>query len=176
MPALLTVAFPELSSEDLSLLQRFRASNSPAVRVQVDPHFTLVFATEQLLLAEYTAHVQAVASEIRPISFTCKYAMLGADDEDDRAYVFLVPDDGFASISLLHDRLYSGSLATSLRLDIPYVPHITVGVLRDRAHAKTLCDQLNRAGVSITGGIRTLTVGTVVEGTFTRLSEHKLDA
>jgi hypothetical protein len=45
--------------------------------------------------------------------------MPGADDEDETAYVFSVPDEGFSAVSILHDRLYTGILAPFLRLDIP---------------------------------------------------------
>jgi 2'-5' RNA ligase len=84
--------------------------------------------------------------------------MLGADDADETAYVFLVPDEGFAAISLMHDRLYSGPLEPFLRLDLPYVPHITIGSTRDRQAAKALCDRLNREGVHVQGSVGAFTV------------------
>jgi hypothetical protein len=59
--------------------------------------------------------------------------MLGADESG--SYVFLVPDEGSGALSLLHDRLYSGLLA-SLRIDLPYVPHITIGRCSERQKAK----------------------------------------
>ena len=102
--------------------------------------------------------------------------MLGADDEDERAYVFLVPDDGYATISRLHDALYAGPLASHLRLDLPYVPHITIGITDDRRCAKSLCDQLNADGVVIDGSLSELTVGRVHDARFESLSVHRLDA
>lgn len=109
------------------------ATPTAAARVKIETHLTLVFATAWLAEQEFAAHIASVAARTPRIEFACKYAMLGADDEDDRAYVFLVPDEGYAAISILHDRLYTGPLAEHLRLDIPYVPHITVATLRDRA-------------------------------------------
>ena len=50
----------------------------------------------------------------------------GADEDRDTAFVFLVPDEGHARISLLHDRLYRGRLAPYLRLDVPFTPHINI--------------------------------------------------
>jgi 2'-5' RNA ligase len=100
--------------------------------------------------------------------------MLGNDDENDTAYVFLVPDQGNAEISLLHDRLYTGVLRPHLRLDLPYIPHITIGTLGSRQEAKLICDELNRVGVSVEGALSNLSVGFVEDGRFKNLSTHAL--
>ena len=100
--------------------------------------------------------------------------MLGADDEDDSAYVFLVPNAGFAELSLLHDRLYTGVLASHLRLDLPFVPHITIGRLADRQVAKSLCDALNSRGVNIEGSVETLTVAVRENGEIKNLARFEL--
>src|SRR5262245_22726723 len=59
-------------------------------------------------------------------------------DSDVTADVFLVPDEGNSALSLLHDQLYTGPLVSHLRLDLQYVPHITIGTLSDREKAKRL--------------------------------------
>lgn len=176
MERLFTLAYPELEREDAERWAAFRAAHSPAARFDVAPHFTLAFGCAEVPRADYEAHVARVAASTPPVSFVCRYAMLGADDEDDRAYVFLVPDEGFAAISRLHDELYTGPLAPHLRLDLPYVPHITIGVLSDRQQAKDLCDQLNAQGVCVAGALRGLTVGAVVDGTVVTRSTHDLGA
>jgi hypothetical protein len=102
---------------------------------------------------DYLNHVGKTAATAAPITFHCRYAMLGAGDGDDTAYVFLVPDEGNGAISLLHDRLYTGALISKMRLDLEYIPHITIGRCSDRRHAKALCDSLNTQGVSIAGRI-----------------------
>ena len=58
----------------------------------------------------------------------------------------------------LHDRLYTGPLAAELRLDIPFIPHLTVGNASEAQACKRLADDLNARGVSIHGGIATLGV------------------
>lgn len=57
-----------------------------------------------------------------------------------------------------------GPLSAHLRLDLPYIPHITIGTLAERHAAKQLCDQLNRAGLGIHGSVNSLTVGTFANG------------
>jgi hypothetical protein len=90
--------------------------------------------------------------------------MIGADDLEATAYVFLVPDEGYSQLSLLHDRLYTGVLAPHLRLDLPFIPHITIGTLSDRHLAKKLCDALNAQRLSIVGSVDALTVGEFANG------------
>ena len=149
MPLLYTVAYPEISPVDSSFIQTFRQQNDIPYRDVVAAHFTLVFGCRAIKESDYRAHIQEIACTFTPIHFCCRYAMLGADDQDDTAYVFLVPDEGYSQISLLHDRLYTGILEPHLRLEIPFIPHITIGTLKDWKLAKSLCDGLNRKGLKL---------------------------
>lgn len=174
MQRLFTVSYPEISVESAALINAFRQSHDARDRDMVEAHFTMVFGCAAIDLNDYTNHVANVAASSKSITFSCKYAMLGADDEDDTAYVFLVPDQGYAEVSLLHDRLYTGSLQSYLRLDLPYVPHITIGTLSSRTEAKALCDELNHQGLCIDGHLKKLAVGTIEGGKFNNLSVHVL--
>jgi 2'-5' RNA ligase len=174
MRGLFTVSFPQVPESHRRFMHDFQQSHQKVVRGFIEPHFTLVFGTDQIAEHVYTEHVAAIAASSTTIPFTCQYAMLGADEEDDTAYVFLVPDDGYAAISVLHDQLYSGVLESHLRLDLPFVPHVTVGSTKDRKHAKSLCDALNRAGVRVEGVLDALTVGTLEEGRFVTLTSHAM--
>ena len=102
----------------------------------VEAHFTLVFGSTTIAEDVYMRHVADIARASAGVPFHCKYAMLGDDAEDETAYVFLVPDEGYAGVSQLHDRLYTGLLAPCLRLDVPFIPHIGIGTLADRSEAK----------------------------------------
>ncbi len=171
-----TVSYPEVSPEAAVFMVNFRHDHDLPRHDVVAAHFTLIFGCKSLPEDEYTRHVESIARGSSAIAFSCQYAMLGADDADDTAYVFLVPNEGFAEISRLHDRLYTGILAPCLRLDVPYVPHITLGTTQDRHAAKALCDELNRQGVRVDGQLRTLTVGVLQDGKFLNLSVHRLNA
>jgi 2'-5' RNA ligase len=174
MPTLYTVSYPEVAPEDLSFLEGFRQLHDLPYRDVVAAHFTIVFSCKTIEPADYTKHIAAIARQSEPVRFTCKYAMLGADDFDDTAYVFLVPDEGYAGISLLHDRLYTGLLQPFLKLEVQFVPHITIGTLKNRSAAKALCDELNRTGVHIEGTLRALTIGALEDGKLKNLSSHSL--
>lgn len=174
MQRLFTVGYPEVSAESAAFLSTFRQSHDTRHREIIEALFTMVFGCAEIGLAEYTIHVADVAVSSKPFTFSCKYAMLGADDEDDTAYVFLVPDQGYAEISLLHDRLYTGPLKAYLRLDLPYIPHITIGTLSSRTDAKALCDELNRQGLCVGGRLKGLAVGAIDGGKFINHSVHLL--
>ena len=157
MRKLYTLAYPTLNAADSQFIERFRVAND-LHHGRVAAHFTLVFGCGAVDELQYTEHVQAVAKKLRAVSFVFRYAMLGADDQDSTAYVFLVPDEGYSGLSLLHDRLYQGVLEPYLRLDLPYVPHITIGTVPERRRAKVLCDQLNEQGIQVGGRVESLSV------------------
>jgi len=172
---LYTLAFPTLREADAAFVARFRGLHDGLQADRVAPHFTLVFASNGVSEDAYLAHVEAVARRRAPVDFTCRHAMLGADGESETGYVFLVPDEGYSGLSRLHDRLYSGPLASRLRLDLPFVPHITVGRHARREVAKELCDALNDTGLCIPGRVETLAVSALEEGRVNTLATFALD-
>jgi hypothetical protein len=170
---LYTVGYLEIPAVQMQWLQAFRQQHDPHYRA-VDPHFTMVFGVSDLDEATYLSHIEAVAAASSSIRFSCRYAMLGADDIDDTAYVFLVPDEGNARISLLHDELYRGALAPYHRLEFPYIPHVTIASMKDFKQAKLMCDELNRSGVFIQGRIASLTTGALRDGVLHTLKTFPL--
>ena len=170
---LYTVAYLDVSISARAFIDSFRQEHDPQVDV-VAPHFTMVFGCKAVPETAYNEHIASVACRTRAIRFHCRYAMVGADDMDDTAYVFLVPDEGNSSISLLHDRLYTGILAKHLRLEFPFIPHITVASTKDWSRAKSLRDSLNSSGVDMEGTLRSLTVGRLKDGKLQFVAEYRL--
>ncbi len=173
MTVLYTVAYPFLDERDRSWIESFRSVHDAQKQKTIAAHFTLVFGCGTVATDEYLTHTEAIVSTTSTIRFCCRYAMPCADLHDDAAYVFLVPDEGHASISKLHDRLYTGPLASNLRLDFPYIPHITIGAKQSRTEAKQLCDMLNEQHLEISGVINTVTVGSLKESTFTNVARYQ---
>lgn len=168
-----TVAFLDITPNDMRWLQFFREKHD-SFYATVDPHFTLVFGIRGLSQDEYLRHIEDVARSATQIRFVCRYATLGADDMDDKAYVFLVPDEGNAAISRLHDRLYGGPFKPFLRLEVPYIPHISIGSMKDFGRARALCEELNEHQVHIEGGISALTPGVLRDGRFRPFGTYAL--
>lgn len=174
-PTLYTVAYPDCADQDLRTIDAWRAAHDPTGHALVRPHFTLVFACSAVDPAAYLAHVAAVAARTAPIPFHCRYAMLGADVHSPRAHAYLVPDEGYAALSLLHDALYSGPLAEHLRMDLDYTPHITVGTFASAPLARQWCAERNRVGVSVPGRVGALWVGEVVQERFEHRGQFALE-
>jgi len=158
-----TVAFPDIAAAQRQWIQEVRREHDPNFGV-VDPHFTLVFSVRDMDEAAYLGHIGSIARGARPIRFHCRHAMLGADDIDGTAHVYLVPSEGHAEIYLLHEALYRGLLQPHHRLEIPYIPHIGVAATKDFQQAKRLCDRLNAGGIAVEGTLVALTAGVLRDG------------
>lgn len=155
---LYTLAYPTLSAADECWIEAFRERHDrPHVDV-VKAHFTLVFGIDDVGYDCFRRHVEGVARSCASIVFCCRSAMPVKDHEQEVYHVFLIPDEGNCQILSIHDKLYQGPLKPHLRLDIPFIPHITIGTLNDPAEAKQLCDELNENDISIAGCIDRLTV------------------
>jgi 2'-5' RNA ligase len=122
------------------------------------PHFTLVFPGSDLVQSEFVRQVTGAASSIKRIQFRLCSAIVVPDLQVRSFHVFLVPDDGFGAIVRLHDALHGGALATCLRPDFPYIPHLTVASEREFVTAQSVAAKLNAQDFSIAGRIDTLEV------------------
>jgi len=156
--SLLALCYPKLAVSDQQFIDAFRQRHDHAYRDVVRPHFTMVFQVDDLSAATFSAHVERIAGPSRSFPFMCRYAMVHNDDTSDDYYVFLVPDEGFSELALLHDSLYTNLLVTKLRLDIPYVPHIGIATLKDPQRCKELADELNGRRLRIGGRVDEISV------------------
>jgi len=120
---LAVVAYPDLDDGDRQWIESFRAKHDPQAP-RIDVHFTLVFPVEAVP-TDLDPEVAVVARSTRPIPFAIRDIKVVRDALGILSHVFLVPDEGGARITTLHDRLYGGTLRAHLRSDIPFVPHIT---------------------------------------------------
>lgn len=170
---LFTIACLDIPDPQRRFIDEFRRAHDPQATL-VPPHFTLVFGAVDVDEAAYLRHVESIAQASTPIRFHCRCATLGTDERAERAFVYLVPDEGHAAISLLHDRLYRGPLAAGLRLQQPYTPHVTIGACTDVRQAKAWCDALNERGVDVAGSLPALTVGALRGGAFQVLRRFEL--
>jgi hypothetical protein len=161
MSRLVVVAYPSLSPEDHAWVQDIRAAHDELYFTLVEPHFTFVFPTEALDEADLWEHARVSVEGVRRIDFVLRCAVVWDDATLPYWHVFLVPEEGFSAIVGLHDRLYRGALASELRLDIPFIPHLGIGTSQDPRACKGLADRINREGVAIAGRIERLDVAVV---------------
>lgn len=107
--------------DGLESIEAFRRRHDPAAAL-IPAHLWLVFPfpTAHSRLQVET-HVRRVVSRWPVVPITFRRVRMHANE-----FVFLMASRGAASITALHDKLYTRSLAPHLRRDLPYEPHITI--------------------------------------------------
>jgi 2'-5' RNA ligase len=155
MISLEVVAAPLFEKPDLDWLMRRREARAQS---RGPPHFTLVFPGSHLEPHEFAAEIKSRAAGVRRIRFHLRCALVVPDGQVQAFHVFLVPDEGFAAIVRLRDRLYEGRLADCLEPQMGYLPHITIASTHEFAEARAIAAKLNADGISIAGRIDALDV------------------
>lgn len=156
--ALAVVNYPTLSDDDFVWIQSVRREHDPLYFDVIGPHFTLVFPTDAVSEAILIDHVQRHARATAPFEVVFRCAILGDPDFQDHAHAFLIPDEGFSDVVHLHDRLYTGPLASELRLDLPFLPHVGIANAPTPEACKSIVDDLNAEAFEIRGHVETVSV------------------
>lgn len=151
------VAYPELQSKDYDRIQQYRREYNSLYSI-IEPHCTLVFAVADMSLPEFTAEVKRQVADVKLIHFCLRCAVVNKDATSDYYDAFLVPDEGHSHVVKLHDRLYAGTLSRHHRLDIPYVPHISIANALDPMKIKAIVDEWNRKEFAIEGAIKVVDI------------------
>ncbi len=148
--SLLALSYPELEQDDLDWIQRFRSEHDRNYEL-LGPHFTLVYPVDGIEREAFIENVLGIVKCWPVISFTCRCATVVPNRVDGGWHIFLVPDEGHSEIVKLHDKLYTGWLAGSLRLDLNFIPHMTVGDHVSADRCKALADELNARDFRMSG-------------------------
>src|SRR6056297_140209 len=96
--ALAVVNYPTLTGKDFQWIQSVRQKYDMLFYDVVNPHFTLVFPTENIPFELLFKHIQKVAEHFEPFEFTIRCVTVGDPDFMDHAHLFLIPDEGFSKI------------------------------------------------------------------------------
>jgi|ERR1043166_1778763 2'-5' RNA ligase len=172
--SLLVLAYPSISKIDFDWIQSYRKANDKLYYNLVDPHFTIVFPVDDKTEKQFVNEIEKQIASVRKIEFQIKSAAFVKDNFSEYYLEFLIPDLGHDQIVSLHDRLYSEALISNLRLDIAYMPHITVGNSLDINKSKMAIAELNDRRLSITGQINSLTVVKYESGSIVNLATFTL--
>ncbi len=172
--AYLVLAYPNLNKNDFDLIQSYRKENDELFYTVVEPHFTIVFPVFDLTKDVFAKEITQRLKGIEKIDFTIRCATINKDAFNDYFHTFLVPDEGYSQIIKLHDKLYMGQLASNLRLDIDFVPHIGIGNSQDKFACKKMVDEWNKIDFSISGTISSLTIVEYQNDKVLKLKDIKL--
>lgn len=169
----LAIAYPVISQNDHAWIQTIRQQHDPNYAL-VAPHFTLVFHVSTQTAASFGEHLRTCLRDQPPIPFALRCALVVKDALREQTHTFLVPDQGFGDLVKLHERLYTGILASELRLHIPYIPHITVATSPDALLCKRIADEINEQPINIMGTIAAIDLIHVANGAVITDSQFKL--
>jgi hypothetical protein len=170
----LVLAYPDLNEADYELIQDCRREKDSLYFDVVDPHFSFVFAVNDIEEEMFVQEATEKAKDQHKINFVIRCATISKDGFEDSFHVFLVPDEGHSSIIRLHDRLYSGLFKDHLRLDLDYIPHMAIGNSTDRFQSKQWVDGWNQKHLIIHGAISKLSIVKYEDNVVTLIKEIEL--
>jgi len=156
--AYLAVAYPEIADVDRAWIDAYRERHDRRYARIIPPHFTLIFAVPDWDEERFVAEVAMRVEGWRRINFRLAVATVSRDDSGAYFHEFLIPEEGYSAIVKLHDALYGGALSDHLRLDLDFIPHVGIGNDVDGWASKARMDEINAAGVSISGAIKSIDV------------------
>lgn len=114
------VHYPQINTKRIN---QIRQKYDPQVDL-IPPHITLVFPIKEIINSDnLMLHLQNVLSRWQPFPIHLQ----GLQQSWDK-YLFLMVKEGNSDIIKLHNELYTDILAEYCRKDIPFVPHLTLGV------------------------------------------------
>ncbi len=173
--AYLVLAHPLFSSADLAWVEAIRSEHDPQAAL-ITPHVTLVFpiAEAAVALDKIIVRVHTLALTTSPIALTFRCVLLMPETGQPGAHLFLIPDEGMSRLVKLHNRLYRGALASQLCLEIPFVPHVTIGSSNDSVALHRVAQELNRTTFALQANIERLTIVRHAAGVVTTVGEAKL--
>lgn len=169
---MLAVAIPELTETSMLQIENHRRQYDRQFHI-VKPHFTLVFPLPEdsgVFAEELRLQLKGASA----IPFDVQHASLHEDPRDNTFRAFLVPRQGFRRIVKLHDQLYSGKLSPHLRQDMPYVPHLTIGIDDNRESCQKMISEWNAAAYAMQGIISTVEILTLEGEKATSIEKIKL--
>lgn len=115
------VHYPEINTTALDLFKRKYDPYYPGV----NPHISLIFPVpaSEMSREVMVEHVKTVLKSWKPFD----YHLAGFEKAVDH-WLFLTVKEGNEEIIRLHDQLYSGPFKKYLREDLPFLPHVALGL------------------------------------------------
>lgn len=148
------VAYPNMAAEHYQWIDSIRQNYPNLHHEALDPHFTFIFpASEHINYEAFSRHTEQMTQQVSAIPFVIRAAIPMPDVLSKNSHVFLIPDEGMSMMVKLHSALYTNTLAEYLRLDVPFIPHITVGYSENAALCKEVATAINRQAIELRGVI-----------------------
>ncbi|MBI3485322.1 2'-5' RNA ligase family protein [Candidatus Daviesbacteria bacterium] len=112
---------------DTSLIDMFQQEYDPYYHL-AGAHFTLIFPTPEMIGEDQLIqHIKNTLDRWKPF----KIHIQGLEKSWDN-WLYLLVQEGNSELTKLHDELYAGIMSPFLRKDLPYIPHIGLGLFIKR--------------------------------------------
>ena len=171
LPRFAVAWFPEFAG--IEEIEALRRAHDPASHL-IPAHLSLVFPfPTSLTRLQVATHIRNVTSRWPPIPVTFRRVRIHGGE-----FVFLMASRGSASITALHDKLYTRSLRQYLRPEFAYEPHITVARSAEPSRLEEACAAAERTfPPEFSGVIREVELLAVArDGRIDRLESHALNS
>lgn len=119
---------------DTRRIDPFRRKYDPQAGL-IEPHITLMFPVPESIGEDHLVrHLENVLGNWQSFPIHLQGLQVSEDD-----HLFLLLQEGNGSTIRLHDEIYTDVLGDYWRKDLPFVPHLTLGVLnKDPANRERL--------------------------------------
>ena len=138
------VHYPNVESPRI---HQFRKKYDPQVDLMA-PHITLMFPVPESVGEDnLVRHLESILWNWQPFLIHVQGVQISSDD-----HLFLMLQKGNANVIRLHHELYTSILVEYRRVDIPFVPHVTLGVfIGDSSNRECVLEEAKQLGIDQRG-------------------------
>jgi len=106
-------------------------------------HITVAFPFENVSQKKLEKHITNAIKGIKPFELVLK----GVRKSPKEFYLYLLVNKGKKELIKIHKKLYSKLLTKHLRKDIPYIPHVTIGIFHEKKYIDKALKELRNKKV-----------------------------
>ncbi|MFH1917347.1 MAG: 2'-5' RNA ligase family protein [Nanoarchaeota archaeon] len=152
--------------EGLSKVREIRKVYDPQYQL-VKPHVTLVFPFTGIPEDVLDTHIKGSLKGISGFSMRLKGIMKSPKEY----YLYLLVDEGKKEILNIHDKLYTKLLKR--RTDIPYIPHVTIGVFSSKKEIDNAYEEIKKRRLDFSCLVKGVYLLTVADDLATLVFQKK---
>jgi len=134
------VIFPKKNKKVETIRKKYDPSSKKLIS-----HITLTFPFENVNQKKLQEHIKKSLEGIKPFEVELR----GIRCSPKGYYMHLLVKKGKKEILKIHKRLYSDLITKWIRKDIPYIPHITLGVFKTKKEINKAIKELKNKKLEI---------------------------
>ena len=132
-------------------IQQIRKKYDPGYK-KFKPHITLAFPFKNINQKELQLHIKNSLTGVKSFNLELK----GIRKSPKEYYLYLLIKTGKGKILKIHKSLYSELLTKQLRKNIPYIPHITLGVFGTKKQINEAINEIKKEKINFKTKIKAI--------------------